>query len=321
MHTHTYDSLYTGLTDGQKGCVGYFNKKTIFFYALGLLHVIRDLDLSLPFLLYQGEKSHIHNTENRQMPRARPKYKKKFKEKSYEGAENRNLKLNQSNENQEYDKFDIPCPLAMWDLEHCDPKKCTGRKLIRKGAVRLLKLQQRFPGVILSPLATLYVSNGDTTIIEQHGIAVIDCSWARLEDTPFSKMKGSHFRLLPYLVAANPINYGKPCKLSCVEAFAATLYISNLETAAESVLKPFKWGKNFLSLNIELLDIYKSCKTSSEVEKCEKEWLANEQKALNANENEQDVFDIDFSLESCNLNRRISTDESTDSESEDSDDG
>lgn len=197
--------------------------------------------------------------------------------------------------------FTISCRLAMWDLGHCDPKKCTGRKLCRKGAVQSLRLQQRFSGIILSPIASEYISNGDKDVVVQSGVAVIDCSWARLQDTPFSKMKGGHYRLLPYLVAANPINYGKPCKLSCAEAFAAALWIAGLQESAESVLKPFKWGHNFFTLNSELLQVYQKCDTSAGVKDAEEKWLQDEQ-AMAATDKDYDPFDIDLSIEHSNPN-------------------
>ena len=80
-------------------------------------------------------------------------------------------------------------------------------------------------GISLTPIATDFISAADAELVASRGLAVVDCSWSKLEETPLSKLKSGGNRLLPLLIATNPVNYGKPHRLTCVEAFSAALYI------------------------------------------------------------------------------------------------
>ncbi len=80
-------------------------------------------------------------------------------------------------------------------------------------------------------------------------------------------------RCLPYLIAANPTNYGRATMLSTAEAFAAALYIFGMKREASELLACFKWGPAFLELNRPMLDRYAACRTSQEIVEVQKTFL------------------------------------------------
>lgn len=168
----------------------------------------------------------------------------------------------------------FPVKLAMWDFDHCDPKRCSGKKLERLGYIKNLRVGQKFQGIVVSPNGKGVVCPNDREIVEAAGAAVVECSWARLDEVPFNKIGGKHERLLPYLVAANTVNYGRPWKLNCVEALAACFAIVGHEEWAAALLENFSWGLTFLEINKELLEVYRQCSDSESVEKAQNEWMA-----------------------------------------------
>lgn len=183
-----------------------------------------------------------------------------------------------SSSSDESDEIEVNFPVAMWDFNQCDPKKCSGRKLARLKLIKSLKVKQRFPGIVLTPTGEKCVSPHDKEIVQKKGIAVVDCSWARIDETPIAALKPIHGRLLPFLVAANPINYGRPCQLSCVEAIAATMYITGFKEFAHFYLEKFSWGHSFIELNQEILDIYADCIDSQSVVAAQNQYIEREQK-------------------------------------------
>lgn len=57
------------------------------------------------------------------------------------------------------------------------------------------------------PKATQVLSPADREVIEKNGVAVVECSWARLADVPFGKIASPYERLRTYF---DPIRAQRP---------------------------------------------------------------------------------------------------------------
>ena len=181
-----------------------------------------------------------------------------------------------------------------------DPEKCTARKLARHDRLELHRTDRATPyGVVLNPHAERALSPADAPETEASGdgedggdvadgdgatdgdatdgravggrLVALDCSWESAGEARFS-LPGDH-RALPYLVAANPVNFGRPMRLTTVEALAAGLWILGDRDHAEELLSTFTWGETFAELNEEPLSRYADCADSGEVVAVQQEYL------------------------------------------------
>ena len=157
-----------------------------------------------------------------------------------------------------------PIRLLAYHAGQCDPKKCTSLRLKRFGLLSLVPRTSGLPrgSIVLTPEAEQALSPADAPRAERRGLAVLDVSWKRGRIPPVPQ---GTTRALPYLLAANPVNWGKPFVLSSVEAFAAALVILGHSDEAVSILAKFAWGEQFLTLNREPLEAYAQASDSAAV--------------------------------------------------------
>ncbi|MGC8645738.1 MAG: DUF367 family protein [Thermoplasmata archaeon] len=147
-----------------------------------------------------------------------------------------------------------------------DPKKCTARKLKRFG-LAMFTTRIRRNSIVLYPDSSVRISRRDAVF---EYLVAVDVSW---ENIGAHAYRGTNVRSLPYLLAANPVNYGKPYKLSTVEALSASYYIMGMKENALKLLQKFSWGIQFLKLNRNPLEDYSRAESSDEVAEIEKMYL------------------------------------------------
>jgi pre-rRNA-processing protein TSR3 len=156
--------------------------------------------------------------------------------------------------------------IVLFEYKHNDPKRDSGMKLVRLGLARSLRPGDAFKGIVLSAEGRCVLSQSDLGLIKSTGIGAINCSWNRLdevENIPGGNL--SRHRKLPFIVASNPINYGKAFKLNSAEALAAGLAIVGLGEEAVKLTEKFSWSDEFWRLNGEYIEAYSKCKDGKEV--------------------------------------------------------
>ena len=168
----------------------------------------------------------------------------------------------------------------VYHAKQCDPKKCTALKLSRHGLIRIVSQLRFLPkrAIVLNPFSETAFSPADRQRIEQHGLVALDCSWEHAEKVLSGHVRGTS-RCLPLLVAGNPVNFGKPTKLTTVEALAAALIIAGFEEEARELLSVFTWGHTFLDLNGERLGKYSTARNSAEVVELQKTFMYSVRKS------------------------------------------
>lgn len=169
-----------------------------------------------------------------------------------------------------------PVKIVVYHARQCDPKKCTALKLKRQELVRLVPQIRLLPkrAVVLNPFSKIAFSPADRQRIEKFGLAALDCSWEHAEKVLQKHVRGTS-RCLPVLIAGNPVNFGKPTKLTTLEALAAALFIAGFTEEANQLLSIFKWGHTFLELNQEILESYAKAKDSTEIIKLQARFIGN----------------------------------------------
>jgi pre-rRNA-processing protein TSR3 len=159
-----------------------------------------------------------------------------------------------------------PLKLTIYHANQCDPKRCTGLRLKRRGFVRLVTKARFLPrrAVVLNPFSEIAFSPADRKRVEDFGLSALDCSWEHAEKVLLKQVRGTS-RCLPILIAGNPVNFGKATKLTTAEALAGALYITGFRQEAVDMLSIFTWGHTFLELNRALLENYASVQNSTEI--------------------------------------------------------
>jgi pre-rRNA-processing protein TSR3 len=156
--------------------------------------------------------------------------------------------------------------ITIYQAKQCDPKKCTALKLHHYGRAVLVRRMRFLPrrAVVLNPFSDIAFSPFDANRIENCGLVALDCSWEHAQDVLMEHVRGTS-RCLPFLIAGNPVNFGKPTRLTTVEALAAALYIAGFKDDGADLLSIFKWGHTFLELNRDRLEEYSTAKNSTEI--------------------------------------------------------
>tara|TARA_B100001996_G_scaffold81600_2_gene60196 strand:- start:563 stop:1105 length:543 start_codon:yes stop_codon:yes gene_type:complete len=161
-------------------------------------------------------------------------------------------------------------PLHIIHLDQDDPKKCTARKMEKYGDASVHNNVSKSPkrGFLLNPRSIDLLGPDDKRMINLGAsIVALDCSWKQIDDSlDFIEKKTKLVsKTLPLVLAANEVSWGKPGRLSTVEAFAISLWILGKEEQAKRILKPFRFGDQFLELNKEPLNAYSAAKSNNEL--------------------------------------------------------